>query len=163
MNGEPIETLTALCEKMRCALGELGVIVVDHGSRRAESNQALLRVVSLFRQQTPYQLVEPAHMELAEPSIATAFDRLVSAEAKLIVVHPYFLLPGRHWAQDIPALVADAAAAHTDVEYLVTAPLGIHPLMSKIMHDRIEHCMRHVAGTAESCELCDEPKGRCRA
>ena len=54
--------------------------------------------------------VQPAHMELAEPSIATAFDACVAAGATTVVVAPYFLGPGRHWDSDIPALAAAAAA-----------------------------------------------------
>ncbi|WJX78215.1 sirohydrochlorin ferrochelatase [Trifolium repens] len=39
-----------------------GVIIVDHGSRRKESNLMLNEFVEMFRQKTGYQIVEPAHM-----------------------------------------------------------------------------------------------------
>src|SRR5262245_61373246 len=100
----------------------LGVILVDHGSRREESNALLLEVVQHFAEATQLPIVEPAHMELAEPSIATAFDRCVDQGATMVVVYPYFLLPGRHWDQDIPRLAAAAARQHPGVCYLVTAP-----------------------------------------
>jgi sirohydrochlorin ferrochelatase len=54
----------------------IGVIVVDHGSRRKESNEMLLEVVEMFQQRSGYLIVEPAHMELAEPSIQTAFSSM---------------------------------------------------------------------------------------
>ena len=46
-----------------------GIIIVDHGSRRDESNRMLERVAELFAQRFGgrYAVVEPAHMELAEP------------------------------------------------------------------------------------------------
>ena len=162
MNEVPHDELRQLCRELGVETAELGVIVVDHGSRREESNRALLQVVDLFQDATPFRLVEPAHMELAEPSLQTAFDRLVAKGAKFVVVHPYFLLPGRHWAEDIPALAAQAAAKHDHVRFLVTAPLGIHPAMSQIMQQRIVHCMRHVAGETGVCDLCEEPPGRCK-
>ena len=56
---------------------QLGIILVDHGSRREESNLLLLDVVRDFAANSGYEIVEPAHMELAEPSIATAFARCV--------------------------------------------------------------------------------------
>ena len=155
------DTLSAACEKLGVSFDQLGVIVVDHGSRREASNAALLDVVRQFEASTDYMLVEPAHMELAEPSIEQAFDRLVERGAKFVVVHPYFLLPGRHWAEDIPALALAASKKHPNIQHVVTAPLGIHGLMATIMHDRIRHCVDHVAGLAESCDLCDE-QGRCR-
>ena len=54
-------------------------------------------------------IVEPAHMELAEPSIRTAFMKCVEKGATTIICHPYFLSKGRHVSEDIPELVAQAA------------------------------------------------------
>ena len=47
----------------------VGIVIVDHGSRRDESNRLLLEVVEQFARATGSRIVEPAHMELAEPSI----------------------------------------------------------------------------------------------
>lgn len=141
--------------------GRTGIIIVDHGSRRAESNDMLLEVVAQFRRATDWPIVEPAHMELAEPSIATAYGRCVEQGAMTIVVHPYFLLPGRHWHSDIPGLTAEAAAGHPGTRFLVTAPLGLHPQMALVMQDRVAHCLAHVAGRADECEVC-RGTGRCQ-
>lgn len=132
----------------------LAAIVVDHGSRRAESNQALLDVVAKFRESSPIEIVEPAHMELADPSIDTAFAKCVEQGATLIVVHPFFLLPGRHWRHDIPRLAAEAAAKRPGVRFLVTAPLGLHAGMGQIMQEQIDRCLAHAAGQLEACDLC---------
>jgi sirohydrochlorin ferrochelatase len=123
---------------------QIGVIVVDHGSRRAVSNQMLLEIVAMFEQHSEYAIVEPAHMELVEPSIGTAFARCVARGARLVVIHPYFLLPGRHWDRDIPALTVQAADAFPDVPFLVTEPLGCHRLMAEIMTQRIGDCLEQV-------------------
>jgi len=133
---------------------QLGVILVDHGSQRGESNAMLLDVVRNFAEATGLSIVEPAHMELAEPSIAAAFARCVERGAKSVVVFPYFLLPGRHWDDDIPRLAAAAARQHPDIRYLVTAPFGLHPLMAEVIRQRIEHCLAHTQGRADACELC---------
>ncbi len=138
----------------------IGLIVVDHGSRRGVSNEMLETMASMIAGVVPYQIVEPAHMELAEPSIHTAFDRCVAQGARLVVVSPYFLLPGRHWDQDIPALTADAAERHPSVPFLVAAPLGLHPLMARVVESRVAHCLAHVAGEADECEVC-AGTGRC--
>lgn len=139
----------------------LGIIIVDHGSRRTESNNLLLEVVELFRQTAGYQIVEPAHMELAEPSIADAFQNCVDQGATRIVVHPYFLSPGRHWHEDIPRLASEAAANHPGTTHLVTAPLGLHPLMAKVMQERIETCLAHCEDGAPICDVCTE-ESSCR-
>ena len=133
----------------------IGVIVVDHGSRRAESNEMLEQLTrTSIADRLDYDIVEPAHMELAEPSIATAFDRCVERGATMVVIQPYFLLPGKHWNQDIPELAEQAATAHPGVEYLVAAPFGVHPLMADVVSARVEYCLAHVRGEVPECEAC---------
>ena len=139
----------------------MAIVIVDHGSRREASNQMLEDFVEMFRAQGDYAIVEPAHMELAEPSIATAFARCVARGATRVVVAPYCLAPGRHWHKDIPELVADAAANHPGIEHMVTAPIGLHEAMCRIITTRIEHCLAHVAGQAEECDAC-RGTGRCK-
>lgn len=138
----------------------VGLIVVDHGSRRHESNVMLEQMATMIAEAVEYPIVEAAHMELAEPSIQTAFDRCVQRGATLVVVSPYFLLPGKHWDQDIPALTAEAAERHPDVPFLVTAPIGLHPLMAQVIGSRVAHCLSHVEGRAEECDAC-AGTGRC--
>lgn len=133
---------------------QTGLVVVDHGSRREESNRMLEEFVESYRDHSQYGIVEPAHMELAEPSIATAFDRCVERGARCVVVAPYFLLPGKHWNQDIPDLTRAAASRHPGIPYLVAAPIGLHPMMMQVIESRVQHCLSHIAGNADACESC---------
>ncbi len=126
----------------------LGVILVDHGSRRQESNRLLLDVAAAYREQSGRRIVEPAHMELAAPSIADAFGRCVAQGATLVVVFPYLLSPGRHWEQDIPRLAAEAAQAYPGVRHLVTAPLGLHPAILGVIDQRIGEGLREFGASA---------------
>uniref|UniRef100_A0ACD5Z0R0 Uncharacterized protein n=4 Tax=Avena sativa TaxID=4498 RepID=A0ACD5Z0R0_AVESA len=145
-----------------CTVGENdGVIIVDHGSRRHESNLMLNDFVSMFRERTCYNIVEPAHMELAEPSIKEAFGKCVQQGASRIIFSPYFLSPGRHWNKDIPSLASEASKEHSNVPYIITAPLGLHELMVDIVNDRIKYCLRHVAGDVDECTVC-AGTGKCR-
>jgi len=77
---------------------QLGIILVDHGSRLAESNRLLEELARLFaaRFAERYAIVEPAHMEISEPCIGTAYARCVSRGALHVVVCPFFLGPGKH-------------------------------------------------------------------
>jgi sirohydrochlorin ferrochelatase len=141
--------------------GPVGVVVVDHGSRRADANRRHEAFVAQWTDRERFAVVEPAHMELAEPSIDTAFDRCVGAGATTVVIAPYFLWPGNHWTNDLPALAATAAARHPGVRYLVAAPLGPHPQLLDIVGERVDHCLDHVAGRAPACEVCGGTD-RCR-
>ena len=128
------------------------MVVVDHGSRRAEANALHESFVAGWNATAPFAVVEPAHMELAEPSIGTAFDRCIAAGATTVVVAPYFLWPGNHWSVDIPALVEQAAARHPGIRYLVAAPLGPHPSLLDIVEQRVDHCLAHAEGRGPACD-----------
>ncbi|CAL1358069.1 unnamed protein product [Linum trigynum] len=108
----------------------------------------------MFKDKTGYAIVEPAHMELADPLIKDAFDICVQQGAKHVVVNPFFLFPGRHWHQDVPSLTVEAAKGHPSVSYLVTAPLGLHEMLLDVVNDRINCCLSHVAGDVKECEVC---------
>ncbi|MDG2385554.1 MAG: CbiX/SirB N-terminal domain-containing protein [Pirellulaceae bacterium] len=151
--------LSSILSSSEWALEQIGIIVVDHGSRREESNQLLLVVADHLRVETGLERIEPAHMELAEPSIKTAYDRVVARGAKLVIVHPYFLSPGRHWHQDIPRLAAEAARPYPETRFVVTAPLGIHGLMLQIIQDRIQQCLRRAVFDSETCDVCRDTAG----
>jgi sirohydrochlorin ferrochelatase len=140
---------------------QIGIIIVDHGSRRRESNEMLHAATDAFARQSAYQIVEAAHMELAEPTIAQAFRRCVERGANRVIVFPYFLSPGRHWTEDIPSLVAEVAASHPDVSWLVTAPFGLHSGMLNIINDRIRMCVEAassnaIGGAKANCDVCGD-------
>ncbi len=124
---------------MTTSAKQTGIIIVDHGSRLAESNRMLEELAAQFgtRFKDRYPIVEPAHMELAEPSIATAYAKCVSRGATSIIVAPYFLGPGKHWTHDIPRLTAEAAAKHAGTEFRVAPTLGIDDLILDLLAKRI--------------------------
>lgn len=134
-----------------------GIIIVDHGSRLADSNRLLEEVAVLFarRFEDRYPIVEPAHMELAEPSITTAYSRCVQRGANRVIVCPFFLGPGKHWTQDIPRLAADAARQHPGTVYHVTHPLGVDDLILDLLEKRVRFCIEHQF-------VCDSCRGTIR-
>lgn len=122
---------------------ELGIIIVDHGSRREESNRVVVETAAAFarRFETLFAIVEPAHMELAEPTIAQAYARCAERGATRIVVVPFFLGPGKHWSQDIPQLTAAAAAVFPATRALVADPLGPDDLLLQLLARRVNLCL----------------------
>jgi len=102
-------------------------LLIDHGSRRAEANALISEVAARVKERLGKgAVVEGAHMELAEPSIANAFAQCVAQGATRIVAHPFMLAKGRHVSEDIPRLIAEAAAPHEGVEFVIASPLGSH-------------------------------------
>jgi sirohydrochlorin ferrochelatase len=125
----------------RGAVAEAGakktaLLLVDHGSRFQAANDMLADVAAMVRELTGLEKVYICHMELAEPTIAEGFAACVKDGATSVVVHPYFLGPGRHSTTDIPRMVAEAAQAFPGVEYCVTEPLGVHPKIGEVILER---------------------------
>ena len=119
----------------------LGVILVAHGSKYQAANDMLIDVAREFQAATGVAIVEIAHMELAEPTLAQAYARSVARGAKRIVIQPYFLAPGRHSTTDIPRMTRDAAAPFPEVAYFVADPLGVDRRIADIMAARIREAL----------------------
>ena len=118
-------------------LVQRGVLVVGHGSRRAEANEDVREVARAICERGDFGLVEPAFLEIEHPNIAEGFARLVQRGARDITVHPYFLSPGRHTRGDIPVEVSAAASGHPGISYRITEPLSAHPLVIEASVERI--------------------------
>ena len=115
-----------------------GFVIVDHGSRVESANIEFERLVREFAAARGLPIVEPAHMELASPTIAEAFALAVAAGAESIVVHPYFLALGRHAREDVPAQCEHAAATWPRLRWRITPPTGRSPLIFDAIAERIQ-------------------------
>lgn len=117
-----------------------GIIICDHGSRRAQSNDSLKDVANRFAERfaEDCEIVEPAHMELAMPDIDQSYAACVSRGATHIVVLPMFLARGKHWTRDIPSLTSQAAAKFPDTTYQIAEPLGLDDLLLDLLKKRFD-------------------------
>ncbi len=104
------------------------VLIVAHGSRRAESNEEVRRLAARVAEQLAADpailCVESAFLELAEPDIGAGIDRCVARGAREVIVLPYFLAAGRHVQQDIPEWVQAARDRHPEVCIVLGPHLG---------------------------------------
>ena len=113
------------------------ILLIDHGSRRAEANALLDEVAARVRARMGASaIVEAAHMEIAEPTIAQGFERCVERGASVVVAHPFMLAPGRHVQEDLPRMVREAAARHEGVDFVLAPPLGSHDGIIDAVIDR---------------------------
>jgi sirohydrochlorin ferrochelatase len=119
-------------------MSKKALIIVDHGSTVEEANDMLAEVAGLIKsnEKCNFDIVKYCHMELAEPTIREAFDACAAEGASHIVIHPYFLAPGKHSTQDIPRMAAEAAGRHKGVSYHVTEPLGVHENIIEVILER---------------------------
>jgi sirohydrochlorin ferrochelatase len=103
------------------------LLVVAHGSRRAESNDEVRQLTAKLqvRAGNAYGEVRCAFLELAEPSIPEGIAQCIAQGAAEVVVLPFFLSAGRHVATDIPAEVAKARSNYPQISIGIAPYLGV--------------------------------------
>ena len=105
------------------------LLIVAHGSRRAESNDEVRALTEQLRPQaeSEFDYVTCAFLELADPLIPAGLEQCLQAGAKEVVLLPYFLSAGRHVTQDIPNIVAEFTASQPSLEVQIAPHLGTAP------------------------------------
>lgn len=117
-----------------------GILLIDHGSKKQESNEYLHDMRKLFRShlESNYKnyVVQIAHMELCEPSINQGMRTMIRQNVKQIFCVPFFLSPGRHVQEDIPELIRYAVEELNveddickDIRVLLTECIGSQELI----------------------------------
>jgi len=109
------------------------LLIVDHGSKRPEAAAFLERLATQVATTKPDWQVRTAHLEICPPDIAEAIDRCVGDGAREIVIQPFFLLPGRHTREDIPAIAEAARVKHANCTIRVGAAIGEDDQMVEIL------------------------------
>ena len=140
------------------------ILLIDHGSMRAEANNMLECMANLVQSMVgDGVVVRAAHMELAAPYIPDGFAQCVEAGATEIVVFPYMLSPGKHSTRDIPRMVAEAAQAHPHVACTVTSAFGVHDKLAEVIVERAGLRARPAAprdrATTAAGSCCMRPSG----
>lgn len=99
---------------------KLGIILIDHGSKKQSSNDALHSIAERYEAMLQQRLqsssdssevslaVRAGHMEIAPPSIESALRSIIDDGATKVICVPYFLSRGRHITIDVPNLIEDA-------------------------------------------------------
>jgi sirohydrochlorin ferrochelatase len=121
------------------------LLLIAHGSRRAEANADLDWLAAELRLLGRYAYVQPAFLELVEPTIADGGTRCVAAGAKRIIILPYLLSPGVHVREDLAEARAELAAQFPEVEFVLAEPLGRHPLLVDVVVKRADEAEQPAA------------------
>jgi sirohydrochlorin ferrochelatase len=120
------------------------LLLVAHGSRRATSNDEIRALAQRLAtdQDNNFDMVEPAFLELAEPSIPDGIEACIQRGAGEVVVFPYFLSAGRHVAEDIPAEVRIKQEQYPNSTIRIADYLGIAATMPGMI-------LKHLSGQVE--------------
>lgn len=116
------------------------IILLGHGSRRAEANQGLL-VVAEKVSRIMGQEVTPAYMAHDKPSLPEAVEGKIKDGATKIVIMPLFLFRGMHVAVDIHEELQEIREQHPEVEIIFTRELGADDGIASLASFRIKEAL----------------------
>jgi sirohydrochlorin ferrochelatase len=113
------------------------ILMMAHGSRIAEANDAARDVAAMVKEMTGFEIVEVAFREMHEPNIQLGIDACVAKGAERILLMPYFLFMGAHVQHDLPEEILEAQKRHPGLVMEMGGHLGAHHKLAEIETERI--------------------------
>ena len=117
--------------------GPTGILIVSHGSPRAEANERFRALVGRIAARLGAENVLPAFFSIARPSIADRVAELAAGGVTRIVLLPYFLSTGQHVTHDIPALVEQCRRQFPAIVLEVLPTLENDPALEDVVVERL--------------------------
>ncbi|MDZ4821051.1 MAG: sirohydrochlorin chelatase [Planctomycetota bacterium] len=127
-----------------------GILLIGHGTRDPVGQGEFLQLAGLVAEKCPDWPVEAGFLELAEPSIAVAFERLLARAVQDIVVVPALLFSAGHAQRDIPDAILAAAEKHSVRSICMTPALQCNPLLLELSARRYREAIESAAASDET-------------
>ena len=123
------------------------ILMMAHGSRIAEANDAAREVATMVQEMTGFEIVEVSFRELHEPNIQQGIDACVARGAGRILLMPYFLFMGAHVQHDLPEEIQEAKKRHPALIMEMGSHLGAHRKLAEIETERINEALDRLGWT----------------
>ena len=120
-----------------------GLLVVGHGTRYEPGVAEFRQAAQQVAERLPGTVVEACFLELAQPTLEAGIDRAVERGVERLIVAPLILFAAGHAKQDIPALVAAAAARHPRLVTRQARPLECHPAIIELSTQRCQQALQN--------------------
>lgn len=114
-----------------------GILVIGHGSPRAEANQGFVALVDRVASRLGTTQVLPAFFSIARPNIQDQVAELVSRGLRRVVLMPYFLYSGQHVTVDIPTLLAECRRLFPEIALELLPTLENEPTLEDMVVERL--------------------------
>lgn len=120
------------------------ILMMAHGSRISEANDAAREVAKMVKEMTYFEVVEVSFREMHEPNIQQGIDICVAKGADRILLMPYFLFMGAHVQHDLPEEIEEAKKRHPALLMEMGAHLGTHRKLAEIEAERIGEALERL-------------------
>lgn len=115
-----------------------GIIILGHGSKLKKANHIISDIIKLVKKALRLSRVEPAYLQLSQPSLSKSIKKLVRKNCQRIIIVPFFLFNGNHVSRDMPNMVRKEQLRYPDLDLLYTKNLAEKEKLGRIVIDRIK-------------------------
>lgn len=112
------------------------LLLIGHGSRSPAGVDEFWDFTKVLQAQAPDIDMEFGFIELAEPELDVAIDKLVARSPEHIIGVPLVLLGAGHMKNDGPACLDRARQRHHEVRFTYGTEMGVHPLALEVAAER---------------------------
>jgi sirohydrochlorin ferrochelatase len=114
------------------------VLLIGHGSKQKDFASAMQKVARRLVRSGHFSAVNCAYLEVSAPSIPEGIQALAEKGIREIIIVPYFVLSGKHVANDIPRIVKECRTNHKKTIRIRLSPyLGYHDKLVELVAQRI--------------------------
>lgn len=121
-------------------MGNIGLIIVGHGSRNPKHKEDIERLADIIRSRSRFKIVETAFMTINTPGIREAIETAARKGAEKIVLIPAFIAAGNHTRRDIPNILGlnegGRVAKKDGLEIIYCDPLGPDWRIAEIIEEK---------------------------
>lgn len=129
---------------------ESSVLVVGRGSSDPDSNSEIARAARLLFEQHRFAGVEYAFQAVARPNVAEGIAKAAALGARQVIVALDILFEG--FVEQNIRNIARQEGQKLGLPVVVTAPLGVHPLLLQVLEQRFSEALTGRMGMP--CDTC---------
>jgi cobalt/nickel transport system ATP-binding protein len=135
------------------------LLLIGHGSRDPAAAKEFGALADMVAGRLRGQRLAGGFLELCDPPIDEALDRLVAEGADDIVAVPYVLFGAGHLKDDGPAVLGRGRRRHPGVRFRLARDLGIHPAVLDVAEERAREALARFGSGVDSTRAPVLPAG----
>jgi sirohydrochlorin cobaltochelatase len=117
------------------------IIFFGHGARDLRWREPFDRLAALWQVQNPNTPVELAFLELMQPSLSGAIQKIIAQGIKDITVIPVFFGQGGHLRNDFPKILEECRIEFSDISLNATPAVGENLLVLQAIVNYSENAL----------------------
>ncbi len=132
------------------------VIILGHGTTRKEASEGFCELVARVGRRLAPARVLPACFSCGRPTLYEQTSVLARENVTRVIIFPYFLLSGRHIADELPEVVQKLREAFPHIHFDLLETMENEPLLEAVMLTRLQGCLREIPKAEEASATHDD-------